>query len=918
MKGLQNGIPIAMLAAMASAQGLGGGPRVDTGKDVGFGFSNKFTNKVNNFNKDDHSVDVHSQTNVLKAPPHPPHGGEHGQAHGGQDGHEEGARHQPRAGPASSDGVDVGSASELNYASEATHKVHTANVDDHHVDINEKHTITVLPPPPKHHPHGGEHEGHGKEHQGGHEQGEEARPHEKRWNPLDEEGAVDTGNSASYDFENEFYSKTNNANLDNHSLKVDDNTNIVTPPPHPNGHGGHGPEHDGGHGSEHERRDEHEPHRGPKYIDTGNDIDFTFENDFESEVNNYNEDNHGVDIKKNTNIQAAPPHGGPPHGRERRQERGDVDIGNAAGFSAKNEFSSKVNSFNADDHSVHVDKYTHVKILPPPHPPHRGPHGDEGQEGHHKRAYRPDADGAAGPGRVDTGNTANIQASNSVNTETNSANVDDHSTTVHSNVDETVGAPPQPEHHEDGHEDNGEHHKEEPTKPAEHHDDGHEETGEHHQKEPSKPAEHHEDGHEETGGHHQEEPTKPAEHHEQEPAQPVEHHEDQPAEPSPTCSTLTREVVHTVVRTVHAHSEPTHAPQQQEQVNTPAPQPEQPKDHEESGHDNQSHEIESPKPTGADSSPHEDPSREDSHGPSSTPVHGQPEPTGVDGIHNQEESSSHEDSHGPSSTPVHGQPKPTGVDSTHNQEESSSHEDSHGPSSTPVHGQPKPTGVDGTHNQEESSSHEDSHGPSSTPVHGQPKPTGVDGTHNQEESSSHKDSHGPSSTPVHGQYKATGVDGTHNQEEPSSHGDSYGPSSTPVHGQPQHAGDDGSHFDVPSSTTLAHIAMTPAPTHAPSHQHAVLTSTQTISRSSLHMVPIYVPQASSNGAHASETPAATPSAHVPVGVDAEYSSHVASGPATPSPSSHNVMFTGAAASLSPSAGVISLACGVIGLLAFVL
>ncbi|KAB8279305.1 hypothetical protein BDV30DRAFT_74098 [Aspergillus minisclerotigenes] len=800
MKGLQNGIPIAMLAAMASAQGLGGGPRVDTGNDVGLGFSNKFSNEVNNFNKDDHSVDVHSQTNVLKAPPHPPHGGEHGPTHGGQDGHDEGARHQPRAGPAGSDGVDVGSASEFDYASEATHKVNSASVDDHHVDINEKHTITVLPPPPKHHPHGGKHEGHGEEHEGGHEQGEEARPHEKRWNPLDEEGAVDTGNSASYDFENEFHSKTNNANLDDHSLKVDDNTNIVTPPPHPDGHGGHGPEHDGGHESEHERRDEPEPHRGPKYIDTGNDVDFTFKNEFESEVNNYNEDNHGVDIKKNTNVQPAPHHGGPPHGRERRQERGDVDIGNAAGFGAKNEFSSKVNSFNADDHSVHVDKNTHVKVLPPPHPPHRGPHGDEGHEGHHKRAYRPDADGAAGPGRVDTGNTANSQASNSVNTETNSANVDNHSTTVHSNVDETVGAPPQPEHHEDGHGGTGEHHEEEPTKPAEHHEDGHEETGEHHE----------------------EEPTKPAEHHEQEPAQPVEHHEEQPAEPSPTCSTLTREVVHTIVRTVQAHSEPTHAPQQQEQVNTPAPQPEQPKDHEESGHDSQSHEVESPKPTGADSSHHEDPSREDSHGPSSTPVHGQPEPTGVDGSHNQEEPSSHEDSHGPSSTPVHGQPEPTGVD------------------------------------------------------------------------------------------------GTHNQEEPSSHEDSHGPASTPVHGQPQHAGDDGSHFDVPSSTTLAHIAMTPAPTHAPSHQHAVLTSTQTISRSSLHMVPIYVPQASSSGAHAAETPAATPSAHVPVGVDAEYSSHVASGPATPSPSSHNVMFTGAAASLSPSAGVISLACGVIGLLAFVL
>ncbi|KAE8326493.1 hypothetical protein BDV39DRAFT_176974 [Aspergillus sergii] len=717
MKGLQNGIPIAMLAAMASAQGLGGGPQVDTGNDVGLGFSNKFSNEVNNFNKDNHAVDVHSQTNVLKAPPHRPHGGEHGPANGGHDGHDEGARHQPRAGPASSDGVDVGSASELNYASEATHKVQSASVDDHHLDINEKHTITVLPPPPKHHPHGGEHEAHGEEHQGGHGQGEGARPHEKRWDPLDEGGAFDSGNSASFDFENEFYSKTNNANVDNHSLKVDDNTNIVTPPPHPHGHGGQGPEHDGGHGSEHERRDEHDADRPPQYVDTGNFVDFTFKNDFKNEVYNYNEDNHGVDVNKDTNVQVAPPHGGPPHGHD-------------------------------------------------------------GEEGHRKRAYRPDADGTAGPGRVDTGNTANIQASNSVDTQTNSANVDDHSTKVHSNVDETIAAPPQ--------------------------------------------AEDHEDGHEETGEHDQEEPSKPTEHHEQEPAQPVEHHEEQHAEPSPTCSTLTREVVHTVVRTVQAHSEPTHAPQHQEQVNTPAPQPEQPKDHEESGHDNQSNEVESPKPSGADSSHHDDPSHEDSHGPSSTPVHGQPQPTGVDGTHNQEEPSSHEDSHGPASTPVHGQPQPTGVD------------------------------------------------------------------------------------------------GTHNQEEPSSHEDSHGPASTPVHGQPQHAGDDGSDFDVPSSTTLAHIAMTPAPSHASSHQHAVLTSTQTISRSSLHMVPVYVPQASSSGVHAAETPAATPSANVPFGVDAEHSSHVANGPATPSPSSHEVMFQGAAASLSPSAGVISLACGVIGLLAYVL
>ncbi|KAE8134755.1 hypothetical protein BDV38DRAFT_154532 [Aspergillus pseudotamarii] len=727
MKGLQNGIPIAMLAAMASAQGFGGGPRVDTGNGVGMGFSNDFSNEVNNVNKDDHATNVHSETNILKAPPHPPHGGPHGRPHGGHDGHNEGGRHQPRAGHPGSDGVDVGTAAQWNSVNEAKHEVHSANVDNHHVDINEKHTITVLPPPPKHHPHGGEHEGHGEEHQHGHEQGEGGRGHGKRY----EGGAIDSGNSANYDFENMFHSKTNNANLDDHSVDVDQKTNIVTPPPHPHGHG-----------HEHERRDEHEPRGGPK-IDTGNDVDFTFSNKFNHEVNSYNQDNHGVDVNKNTNVQVAPPHGGPPHGHE-------------------------------------------------------------GQEGHHKRAYRPDADDA---GRVDIGNAANSEASNSVDAKTNSANVDDHSMSLDYNVNETV-APPHADHHDNGHE-------------------------------------------------------QPAEHHQQEPAKPVEHHEEEHAEPAPTCTTLTREVVHTVVRTVQAHSEPTHGPQHQEQVNTPAPQHEQPKDHQGTDHDDHS-EVKSPKPTGDDGS-----HNEVAHGPASTPAHEQPKPTGVDGSH-------HEEAHGPASTPAQEQPKPTGVDGSHN-------EVAHGPASTPAHEQPKPTGVDGSH-------HEEAHGPASTPAQEQPKPTGADNSHRKEDPSSHEGAH---STNAHG------------------------PASTPVHGQPQHVSD-GSHFDVPSSTTLAHIGMTPAPTHAPSNQHGVLTSTQTIRPSSSHMVHVYVPQGSSSAAHVGQTPAATPSAHVPVGVDAEHSSHVANSPPTPTPSSHDVMFTGAAANLSPSAGVISLACGVIGLLAYVL
>ncbi|OGM46546.1 hypothetical protein ABOM_004503, partial [Aspergillus bombycis] len=450
MKGLQNGIPIAMLAAMASAQGLGGRPKVDTGNGVGVGFSNQFSHEVNNFNKDDHSADVHTETNIVKAPPH----------------HDGG-------------------------------------------------------------PHGG-HDGHGH--------GEGAHGHQKRSG----RGAIDTGNSASFDFKNKFDSKVNNANIDDHSLDVDENTNIVTPPPHPHGHGGHGPEH--------KRRGEDEPHGGRK-IDTGNDIDFTFTNEFHHEVNNYNEDNHGVDVSKNTNIQVAPPHGGP-HGSH-------------------------------DDH--------------------------DGQEGHHKRAYRPDAGAADEPGKVDTGNTANTEVSNSVDSKSNSANIDDHSVKVHSDVNEVVGAPPHAEHHQDGHEE---------------------------------PAEHH-----------QEDPAKPVEHHQQEPAKPEEHPQEEHKEPVPTCTTLTREVVHTVVRTLQGNSEPTHAPQHQAEA--PTPQPEGPKKHEESGHADPSHEAQNPKPTGADGS-HQQESGNDEHSPKESP-----KPTGTDGSHQQESGHDHDHDHAVET------PKPTSTDGSH-------------------------------------------------------------------------------------------------------------------------------------------------------------------------------------------------------------------------------------------------------------
>ncbi|KAF9890850.1 hypothetical protein FE257_005421 [Aspergillus nanangensis] len=96
--------------------------------------------------------------------------------------------------------------------------------------------------------------------------------------------------------------------------------------------------------------------------------------------------------------------------------------------------------------------------------------------------------------------------------------------------------------------------------------------------------------------------------------------------------------------------------------------------------------------------------------------------------------------------------------------------------------------------------------------------------------------------------------------------------------------------------------------------HGIMTSTMTVSKASVHMIPVSVPTSSSSAAVSSSHVAmASSSAAVPTGVDAMRPS------STPSASSPaGVLFQGGAAHLTPNAGVLTAFCGVMGLLAFVL
>ncbi|KAE8150906.1 hypothetical protein BDV25DRAFT_103425 [Aspergillus avenaceus] len=508
MKGLQTGIPLAVLAAVARAQAIGGAHGIDTGNDAALEFSNDYYSEVNDFFKDDHSVDLDSDTHIVAPPPPPPipHGGPHGgpPGHGG-DHHRR--RHVNPALISGPGGIDTGNDAAWENENTAASKVKDTVKDDHSIDIDEDKDIKIITPPP-HKPHGPPHHGHG----GPKGHGE----HERRGvaPAINGPGGIDTGNDAGWKSSNDYYSEVNDKTIDDHSLDVDEDIDIVKKPARPPHH-------------PHHRRSGAEKHEHPappaiggsNGMDTGNIASFESENDYGSVVHDLYKDDHSVDIDKDTDIKhvhAEPPHHphGGHHGHEGRDLREKpappaiggahgIDTANDVGLEFENDYYSEINDNFKDDHSVDVDKDTNILVHPPPvPPPHHKPHGHPGpkgplghkvhggHEGHRKRAYQPPS-GIGGSEGIDTGNDFGYSQTNAAASVTDDTYVDDHSVDADTDVNETIIAPPKPE---------------------------------------------------------------------------KEHH--QPQQPAPTCTTLIREVVHTITRTVP--SAPTFSAQPHEHVEDPA------------------------------------------------------------------------------------------------------------------------------------------------------------------------------------------------------------------------------------------------------------------------------------------------------------------------------------------------------------
>ncbi|PYH79484.1 hypothetical protein BO82DRAFT_393899 [Aspergillus uvarum CBS 121591] len=384
MKGLQAGIPLAALAAVARATSvIGGSQGEDRGSDAALPVDNKFRSEVNDYHSDDHSFDLDAKKTIIE----PGHG---------RRPHHHKAREEVIQ---SNDGVSEGSTYVKPQVHAESNNENSYYEDDHCVEL-EKDVVEVVPPHgrPKHHHARGQHED---------------------VDVIGGAGGVDTGNSFALPITSKFSSTVNDAYVDDHSRDIDVDTTIVKPKSHPPNH--------------FKARGEHEHVDligGAEGIDTGNSFDMPITSTFSSVVNDAYIDDHSRDIDRDTTI-VNPKHHGPAHFKARGYLDDvdliggpeGVDVGNTFDLPITSKFSSTVNDAYVDDHSrdIDVDK-TIVK-----------PHHHKAREGHEH------VDVIGGPGGVDTGNTFDLPITSKFSSEVNDYYQDDHSRDI--DVDKTVVKP---------------------------------------------------------------------------------------------------------------------------------------------------------------------------------------------------------------------------------------------------------------------------------------------------------------------------------------------------------------------------------------------------------------------------------------------------------------------------------------------
>ncbi|KAL4908882.1 hypothetical protein BDW74DRAFT_73949 [Aspergillus multicolor] len=284
----------------------------DGGDDIGSAFGaasfNSFSSEVNESYKDDHSVDI-EKTTIIKKPHH----------------HRRGSDNFPEIPKRAtivkrSGGDDIGNVADFPTVNEFTSEFSETFVDDHSIDVDK---TTII-----------------------------KKPHHRR-------GGDDVGNAAFLAEVNEFSSSFAGVYKDDHSVDID-KTTIIKKPDHGNGHHGHGEEHPalGFHHPKHEAFG----HKSKR--DGGDDIGNAFAaasvNTFSSSFDATYTDDHSVDIDKTTIIK---PHHARSWGPSGDYDLGDYDlgdydlgddVGNAFGAASFNSFNSQVNENYEDDHSVKV------------------------------------------------------------------------------------------------------------------------------------------------------------------------------------------------------------------------------------------------------------------------------------------------------------------------------------------------------------------------------------------------------------------------------------------------------------------------------------------------------------------------------------------------------------------------------------
>ncbi|EAW25153.1 putative GPI anchored protein [Aspergillus fischeri NRRL 181] len=345
-----------------------GGPSGDDGgNSAEVEFESAYVSSVEDYYKDDHSVDV--ENHIIHPPPvfHPPPVRGFRKREGGDTVFFD--------GPSGDDG---GNSASFEFDSSYDSSVKDVYKDDHSVDVKN----TVIHPPPVFHP-------------------PPVRGFRKREGGdtvfIDGPSGDDGGNSASFEFDSSYASSVKDAYKDDHSVDV--KNTVIHPPPvfHPPPVPGFRKRDDGGShigtpnshklakpaASEDSGKSAKDGGitfiKGPSGNDGGNSADVEFDSNYGSAVEDYYKDDHSVDIKNHIVAPPAVPKG------FRKRGSGPVffdgpsgdDEGNDADFLFDNDYSSKVDSHYVDDHSVKAENWI-VHVPPPPPPPRPQPPHPQG------------------------------------------------------------------------------------------------------------------------------------------------------------------------------------------------------------------------------------------------------------------------------------------------------------------------------------------------------------------------------------------------------------------------------------------------------------------------------------------------------------------------------------------------------------